>query len=171
MITPKGNYRTTKGRLSDARCIFAIMFALACVQLIETDPTAAASEKASPSKEALRSIDKLINANRFADAAKRSREELKRFPRNAELHGDLALAALYGGDFKTAQDYAEKALKLDGRNHEAHWVLTNVYSAQGKVEESMRELSLSMQYRSTKPCKPCQKKSKEALELLKSIKQ
>ncbi len=129
------------------------------------------STKIRPSAAKLKAIDNLINSSKFADAALASKQLLKRFPNSAELNADLALASLYKGDQKTAQTFAEKALKLDSQNHEAHWVLTNVYSAQGKVEESMRELRLSMTYRSQKPCKPCQKNSKQNLELLKSIQQ
>lgn len=124
-----------------------------------------------PSKQVLASIDKLFNANKFAEAASRSKEILKRYPKNTELLADVALASLYDGDLKTAQAYAEKTVRLDSRNHEAHWVLTNVYSSQGKLAQSTRELNLSMKYRSNKPCKPCKKNSKQNLDLLKSIQQ
>lgn len=123
-----------------------------------------------PPSVKLKTIDNLINSSKFEAAAAASRLLLKRFPNSAELNADLALASLYMGDQKTAQIFAEKTLKLDSRNHEAHWVLTNVYSAQGRVQDSSRELGLSMTYRSQKPCKPCQKNSKQNLELLKSIK-
>lgn len=122
-----------------------------------------------PSAVQLLHIDSLINSNKFAEAAKTSKLLIKRYPDNAELNSSAALALLYSGDQKSAQYYAERAARLDPKNHEAHWALTNLYASQGRLDDSTRELNLAMTYRTKKHCKPCQKSSKKNLELLKSV--
>lgn len=172
MIFQKVSFQT-KVQVSDAVKVVFVLFVSVVAQLVsDAKPQAAAHkvQQSAPAARQMESITKLINSNKFSEAAALSRELLKGYPQNAELLSNVALASLYSGDMKSAEVYAEKTLKLDSQNHEAHWVLTNVYSTQGKLEASTRELGLSMKYRSTKPCKPC-KHSKKNLDLLKSIQQ
>lgn len=123
------------------------------------------------SSEYIHKMDRLMNESRFVEAIKVGDRALKAHPKNMAVKADLALACLYAGELRRAQLLAEQVEKSDIKNHEAHWVLTNVYSINGRTADSASQFELSTKYRSKRPCKPCQKKSNDLLNSFKSLQQ
>lgn len=116
----------------------------------------------------LKAIDELIGAGKYDEAIKQATSMEKMYPANlAELKADIATANMYRGDNEAARAAAVAAIKIDARNHEAHWVLANVYMSMGESEAGAKEYQLSLKFRSQKTCKPCAKKSKELLKRFK----
>ncbi len=106
----------------------------------------------------LKKVEALVVSNKYDEAIKTARGLEKSHPKSAVLKGLIASAYMYKGDNEAARKAAEEALKIDGRNYEGHWVLSNVYMALGKPELGAKESQLAMKYQSKKFCKPCAKK-------------
>ena len=112
----------------------------------------------------LKKVESLIVSNKYDEAIKLARALEKTHPQSALVKGMIASAYMYKGDNHNAEMEAKKALRLDGKSYEAHWVLSNVYMAIGKADLGTKEFELSAKYQSHKYCAPCFKKSTEVIE-------
>lgn len=110
----------------------------------------------------LKKVESLIVANKYDQAISTARNIEKDYPRSALVKGLIATAYMYKGDNLSAQKEAEEALRIDSKNYESHWVLSNVYMALGKPELGTREYELSMKYHSFNHCKPCAKTTRKS---------
>lgn len=111
----------------------------------------------------LRRIDELLSLGKHSEVIELCKHELtlngiKSKNTLAHIHSSLALAYMYERNNQLAKTEAKKAISLDKTNHEAHWVLSNVYMAEGLNEEGSSEYMLSVKNPSKRPCKPCAKK-------------
>lgn len=86
---------------------------------------------------------------------------------NAKLLAERAMKDMFAGQYEAAIANANKSLKQDPRNHEAHWVLANVFMAQGKALQADRELALCQKYKSKLKCADCLKQAKRLEKLIK----
>ncbi len=86
---------------------------------------------------------------------------------NAKLLAERAMKDMFAGQYEAAIANANKSLKQDPRNHEAHWVLANVFMAQGKALQADRELALCKKYKSKLKCADCLKQAKRLEKLIK----
>ena len=85
---------------------------------------------------------------------------------NAKLLAERAMKDMFAGRYSSAIDNANKSLKQDPRNHEAHWVLGNVFMAQGKRDQAEREIALSLKFKSKLKCADCLKQAKRLEKLV-----
>ncbi len=108
----------------------------------------------------IQSVEKLIGAGNYKQALSAANSLAHAYPDNSEIQAKLALAFLYEQDLSKAKERANCALSLDSKNHEAHWVLANIYMTEGKAERSVEEYHLSIKYRPKNACMPCLKNSK-----------
>ena len=130
----------------------------------------ARAKKKQFNKSGIELVDELISKGKYDDALAQTELIEKKHGNTAEIIADRALAFMYKGNMQNALHEAESALKIDSSNHEAHWVLANVYSSQGLSDQAMKEQALSAKYKTHKRCKPCLKTSSEFLKKMKEVK-
>lgn len=68
------------------------------------------------------------------EAIERLERQLAKSPKSAELYAHRAWLALECGDFATCEQHARKALSLDNRNVQAHWVDAERQRSDGNIE-------------------------------------
>lgn len=83
----------------------------------------------------------------------------------ARTLSERAMKSMFAADYKAAENYARESVSIDKTNHEAHWVLANIYMAQGKTTAADKEQALSLRYKSKLKCSDCLKQTKQ-FELL-----